>query len=91
MNVKNCRFLRVFKINAIVLYPFVFYCDSSPSLEVTQHEEVHLNQIRRLGVLRFYCQYLYEYWLGRRRGLNHLEAYRNISFEREAYNDISKL
>lgn len=86
MNIKNCRFLRVLKINAIVLYPFVLYCDPEPSEEITKHEEVHLNQIRRLGMLKFYWQYLWEYWQGRRRGLTHYQAYRNISFEREAYN-----
>lgn len=86
MNINNCRFLRIFKINAIVLYPFVLYCDRDPSDEIKRHEEVHLNQIRRLGMMKFYRQYLLEYWQGRRKGLTHYQAYRNISFEREAYN-----
>lgn len=49
-----------------------------------QHELVHVRQWREYGVLRFLARYLSEYWRGRRRGLGHDEAYRQISFEVEA-------
>ena len=89
MQIKNCKFLRPLKINAIVIYPFVLYCDACPSEEIVRHEGVHLRQIQEEGVLRFYFQYLKEYLLNRKRGLNHHAAYRNISYEKEAYGDTS--
>jgi hypothetical protein len=86
MKITNCRFLKPLKINAIVLYPFVLYCDAKPSDEILKHEEIHLNQIKRDGVMGFYVQYLREYFMGRKQGLSHDQAYRNISYEKEAYN-----
>lgn len=87
MMVKNCKFLKPLKINAIVLYPFVLYCDKHPSEDLIIHEQTHLTQIKRDGVLQFYFRYLKEYFSGRKQGLNHYEAYRNISYEREAFGD----
>jgi hypothetical protein len=49
-----------------------------------RHELVHVQQIARLGLIRFYWRYLIEYLRLRRRGLRHFDAYRNISFEIEA-------
>lgn len=87
MKLTNCRFLKLLNINAIVLYPVVLYADKYPSPDVAIHEQVHLDQIKRIGAFKFYTQYLYEYLDGRRIGLNHYQAYRNISFEREAYGE----
>ncbi len=91
MKMTNCKFLKPFKINAIVLYPFVLYCDLKPSEELICHEEVHFDQIKREGVVVFYFNYLLEYWVGRKKGLSHYEAYRNISYEQEAYEVQGKL
>lgn len=91
MQIKNCRFLKYFNINAIVLYPFVLYCDREPSRTILSHERIHFDQIRKEGVVKFYCRYLLEYIQGRRMGLNHDEAYRNISFEKEAYQKQDEL
>lgn len=85
MNIRNARFLRLFGINGIVLWPFVLYADRDPDPVVMNHESIHLEQIRRTGVAKFYAKYLAEYLIGRRNGLSHDEAYRNISFEKEAY------
>lgn len=85
MNITNCKFLRFFRINAIVIYPFVLYQDRHPCEAITSHEKIHLRQIKDLGVIKFYYLYLKEYLIGRKRGLSHYEAYRQISFEREAY------
>jgi hypothetical protein len=48
------------------------------------HELVHVEQWRRLGVLRFLRAYLGGYARGRRAGLGHSDAYRAIPFEAEA-------
>ena len=85
MQIKNCKFLKPFRINAIVLYPLVLYQDKFPNESLVIHEEVHLKQIKADGVLKFYTRYLYEYVRGRMLGLSHYQAYRNISYEIEAY------
>lgn len=48
------------------------------------HELVHVRQWRRLGFLRFLRAYLTDYIRGRKSGLDHQAAYRNIRFEKEA-------
>lgn len=49
--------------------------------KVIRHEEIHTAQMRELLYVGFYILYFLE-WLGR---LCEDNAYRNISFEREAY------
>ncbi len=85
MNIRNVKLLRLFGINAIVLWPFVLYADKYPHPLVENHEAIHVAQIKRFGVMKFYAGYLGEYARGRLAGLNHNEAYLNISFEQEAY------
>ena len=48
------------------------------------HELAHVAQLNRLGVIRFYWRYLSEYLEHRRAGMPPSDAYRNISFERQA-------
>ena len=56
----------------------------SPSL--INHEKIHSAQIRELGYVFFYIIYLFE-WFVRTvsNGFLPLKAYRDISFEKEAY------
>ncbi len=82
---KNVRPLGWFRINGIVLWPFLLYADRDPHAVIMNHEEIHIDQLKRNGVVKFYLAYLREYFQGRRIGLTHDQAYRNISFEREAY------
>jgi hypothetical protein len=49
-----------------------------------RHELMHVEQINRIGVLRFYWRYVREYVALRRSGLKSFDAYRRISFEEEA-------
>jgi hypothetical protein len=50
-----------------------------------RHELVHVRQIQRMGIVRFYWSYLHEYIGNRRRGWPPAEAYSRISLEREAF------
>jgi hypothetical protein len=50
-----------------------------------RHELIHLEQMDRSGVARFYLIYLRDYVVSLRRLRNHDTAYRNIPFEKEAY------
>ncbi|OED37752.1 hypothetical protein AB832_04940 [Flavobacteriaceae bacterium (ex Bugula neritina AB1)] len=49
------------------------------------HEKIHLRQQAELLVIPFYILYLIEYIIRLLQYRNSQEAYRNISFEREAY------
>jgi len=72
---------------AITLYPFVLVRSKSDLEDplLVNHEKIHLRQQRELLVLPFYSWYLVEYVVGRLKGLSHYRAYRQISFEREAF------
>ena len=49
------------------------------------HELTHVRQMRRLGLVRFAWRYVGEYVGNLRSGMSASDAYRNISFEREAF------
>lgn len=85
IKVRGVKLLRPFKIQAIVIFPFVFYAAKELQEEIDNHERIHMEQINRDGVLRFYSRYLFEYFTGRKKGLSHHQAYRAISYEKEAY------
>ena len=87
MKIRGCFPLRWIGIQGIVLYPFIFYAPKNPDLVLEHHEYIHWQQIKIYGVYQFYFRYLKEYWQGRKRGLNHDQAYRDISFEKEAYQE----
>ena len=59
------------------------YIESS-SVAHLRHELAHVRQIVANGFIRFYWRYAVEYVRNRRAGMSSHEAYRNISFEREA-------
>lgn len=52
-----------------------------------RHELVHVRQIARVGLIRFYLLWLHEYVSNRVSGMSPDEAYRQISFEREAFGE----
>lgn len=49
------------------------------------HERIHLRQQAELLILPFYIWYVLEYFIRLVRYKDKKRAYRNISFEREAY------
>jgi hypothetical protein len=50
-----------------------------------RHELIHQEQIDRHGIARFYLVYFRDYLANLWRFRNHDAAYRNIPFEKEAY------
>ncbi|MFP9118506.1 hypothetical protein ACLI08_12010 [Flavobacterium sp. RNTU_13] len=73
--------------SGITLFPFVFMRDKSLAKNpvFVNHERIHLRQQAELLVLPFYLWYITEYFIRRLTYPTQKEAYRNISFEREAY------
>lgn len=48
---------------AITLFPFVFYSKGAYTTCLRAHEDIHVAQVRRLGLLLFYARYLVLQWL----------------------------
>jgi len=73
------------KIKAITIYPFVFV-KGKADIRLRIHEYIHLKQQRELFVVGFYVLYIW-YWLKNIvwHKMDSRTAYREIPFEREAY------
>lgn len=91
--VRKNRFLVPKGYRAITLYPFIFVRNDSDKLdkELINHERIHLRQQKELLVLFFYIWYFLDFLFKYLRYRNWDKAYRNIIFEREAYNNQSNL
>lgn len=83
------RFVRIITFgfaNGICIYPFVLI---RKEVELTHrlltHEKIHLRQQLETLILPFYVLYFLEFLFRLMQYRNFSKAYRNISFEREAY------
>lgn len=72
-------------VAAITLGRRIWIRAGEESEELLRHELTHVRQMTELGVLRFGWRYLGEYARHRFGGMPPDDAYRNISFEREAF------
>ena len=80
------RFITFGFASAITLYPFVLIGERTHlSRRLVVHERIHLRQQVETLIIPFYILYLLEYLIGIMHYRNGYKAYRNISFEREAY------
>ena len=71
---------------AMNLFGIIFVRNGCKFDEVDiNHEEIHGAQIRELAFIPFYIIYAIEYLYKRLKYGKHKTAYRNISFEKEAY------
>jgi len=87
------KFLLVKGFNGISLWPFVIVKDESCKSDVilVNHEKIHLMQQAELLLLLFYLWYVLEFFVRWIQFKNRRVAYKNISFEKEAYaNDINQ-
>lgn len=90
------NFLTPKKFTAIVIFPFLITRnkDIKNNLEIINHEKIHFRQIIEMLIFPFYLWYGLEYLVRLVKYKNKYQAYRNISFEREAYaheNDLNYL
>jgi hypothetical protein len=77
----------------LTIFPFVLikYRSDQNNLVLMNHEKIHLRQQLELLFLPFFIWYLLEYFFRLFQYKNANLAYRNISFEREAYANESDL
>ncbi len=82
--------------SAVTIYPFVFLKHNGAKTDyvLLNHEFIHLQQQKELLWIVFFIWYILEYLIKLVYYRNSYRAYRNISFEREAYfyeNDLDYL
>ncbi|TKJ17905.1 hypothetical protein CEE44_05285 [Candidatus Woesearchaeota archaeon B3_Woes] len=85
---------RLFKKNGITLYPYIFIRHSEPisfKKRITHHEWIHIIQIRKKGFFQFYFKWLIELLINILKYKNYNKAYKNISYEVEAYKNMFKI
>jgi hypothetical protein len=77
----------------LTLYPFVFLKDKSDKENVIllNHERIHIRQQIELLVVPFLVWYIVEYFVRLIQYNDRNLAYKNISFEREAYQNEKSL
>jgi len=75
------------KFTAMAIYPFIISKLKKAELgdEVLLHERIHFRQQLEMLYVPFFVCYYMEYMFRWVKHKNRYEAYRNISFEREAY------
>ena len=71
----------------LAVFPFVFlkYKELKQDKMLINHEKIHLRQQLELLIIFFYLIYFLEFLIRLIQYKNWKRAYRNISFEREAY------
>lgn len=71
----------------ITVYPFIFVRENYLRTNKTfvNHEKIHLRQQIELLIILFFIWYVLEFFVRLIQFGNRKKAYRNISFEREAY------
>lgn len=92
-------FVLVFKyltpkgFRGFTLYPFVFlkYKSDKEDVVLLNHERIHIRQQIELLVVPFLVWYILEYLVRLIQFRDRNLAYRNISFEREAYQNEKNL
>jgi len=71
-------------VAAITIYPYILYSWGSAPTWLQVHEWTHINQVRRVGFVRFYLSYVLYYLAGRVEGKPGWMAYEDIPYEIEA-------
>lgn len=74
------------KVTAMAIFPFVLTKGKIGNV-IMNHERIHLRQQVEMLILPFYLFYVIEYFVRLIQYRNLDRAYRNISFEREAYSN----
>jgi hypothetical protein len=72
------------RYSAAVLGNHIFVKGSELPERLRRHEMVHVEQVRRYGILGFYSRYLAHYAVNLWRYRSHHKAYWEIPFEKEA-------
>ncbi|UKT63422.1 hypothetical protein [Pedobacter mucosus] len=77
----------------MAIFPFILLKSEKykDDIEIINHEKIHLRQQLELLIFPFYFLYLLNYLLNYIKYKKHDEAYRNIVFEKEAYDNENNI
>ena len=77
----------------LTLFPFIFLLrkEDKQNVVLINHEKIHIRQQLELLVVPFFIWYGFEFLIRLMQFKNWSRAYRNISFEREAYKNEKDL
>ncbi|SEP80244.1 hypothetical protein [Flavobacterium urocaniciphilum] len=80
-------------VRGITLFPFIVLSEKIDKQDVVllNHERIHLRQQLEMMVVPFFIVYIIEFLFGYIKFRNWQKAYKNISFEREAYTNEKDL
>jgi len=84
-----CKHIKKVGIKGITLVFFILVSTKEQKNDpvLINHEKIHLRQQWEMLILPFFFIYFGEYFFWRIRGEKHWDAYRKISFEKEAKNN----
>jgi hypothetical protein len=82
-----CKHIFSSNFNGLAIYPFIFIKDKTlkNNIRIINHEKIHLKQQLELLWLPFFIWYSIEFLVRLIQFKNKQLAYKNISFEQEAY------
>lgn len=80
---------RLIGVKAIVIYPWVLY-RGDITIKLFTHESIHVEQIRKIGIIPYYISYGYYYLKNRIKGMPHYQSYLSIPYEVEAFSGETK-
>lgn len=84
-------FNKIFRINGFNFLGLILIVDNKANTVLINHERIHTAQYRELWIIGFLVLYAYEYFRKLLKYRNHMNAYINIVFEREAYHQQDHL
>ena len=86
-------FPKLLSISAITIYPYILYSLRANEIpkSLRFHELEHIDQVRRIGWVRFYLSYVLYYLANKASGMSHQKAYKEIPYEKEAVEKASKI
>ncbi|MBW3671983.1 MAG: DUF4157 domain-containing protein [Acidobacteria bacterium] len=79
------RVLAITLGRTVWIHPLVMETAPDGLKLLLEHELIHVAQYERDGTIPFLLRYLAEYLRGRWMGMTHYQAYRAVSYEREAW------
>lgn len=81
------------RFSAFTIYPFIFIKKDTDKINhiLINHEKIHLKQQIELLIIFFFIAYFLEFICNYIRFKSIMKAYRNISFEKEAYQNDANL
>ena len=84
---------KIIKADGLIIYPYVLLAHSKkkPKRKALHHEWVHVQQIRKDGLIKFYFDWFAQLIKNLFIYKNCHKAYRNISYESEAYKRMWKI